>query len=75
MDLTCERCKHRGPIEEFPENLTSVHNANRCPRCGSTQNAYNSAHSTLMSAVFNGKRQGPVTHSMVLEQMRVEGST
>ena len=42
-------CKYEGPTDTFLPNLIGIHNACRCPKCGSTNNNYNTLHSKLVS--------------------------
>lgn len=65
--LGCDRCEFYAPLRVWPENRTGIHNAIRCLACGSTRNAFNRAHSTLMSSVIEGSSKGPVTTEHVWE--------
>jgi hypothetical protein len=65
-------CQFKGPIEKFPPNMSSMHNAIRCPECGSTKNNYNTIWSGLISDVVQGKRKGPATHEQAMEILNSE---
>ncbi len=65
------KCGYEGTLDTFPPNLTSVSNAIRCPGCGSTNNAFNSAHGKLMRDAMAG---GPVvTEANVLAALKAGG--
>lgn len=66
-NLTCGMCGHVGDRHTFPENMTSVQNAVRCPSCGSTKVDYNRAWGELVREAAEGGQV--VTEAMVMARM------
>jgi len=69
MIVLCEACDYSGALETYRPNISSVHNIIRCPKCGSTKNRYNGAHSTLISRMMRMEIEGPVTHELVVKEL------
>ena len=42
-------CNYQGAPDTFLPNYSGIHNACRCPQCGSTRNNYNRLHSRLVT--------------------------